>query len=147
MTDSNNVIQLREFIRILERKLGILGDYQMSCCEVTMSQCHALVEIGRAGSISLNELAELLNIENSSMSRTVNNLVNSELVIREVNPQDRRYVTITLTDNGKNIYLDIENRMTNYFKNIYERLPLEKREQVIESLELLLNAIEVKECC
>jgi DNA-binding MarR family transcriptional regulator len=147
MTYLNSATQLREIIRILERKLGILGDSQMSCCKITLSQCHALVEIGRAESISLNELAELLNIENSSMSRTVNNLVNRELAIREVNQRDRRYVTIALTDTGKNLYHDIENRMSTYFNHIYKRLPVEKREQILESLELLLTAIEEKECC
>ena len=63
MNHTQNAKQLREMIRLLERKLGALDDFQVSCCDITMAQCHALVEIGRAGSISLNELAELLNLE------------------------------------------------------------------------------------
>ena len=62
-----------------ERKLGVLEDGEMACCGISMAQCHALVEIGRAGSISLVELAKLLDLDNSTMSRTVNNLVNSKL--------------------------------------------------------------------
>lgn len=147
MAEVNNSNQLREIIRLLERKLGILEDSQLACCSITMAQCHALVEIGRAQKISLNELAELLNIENSSMSRTVNNLVNNDLVKRDIDPLDRRYVTITLTETGNKLFNEIEERMNQYFAKIYNRLPADKREQVLDSLKTLLAAIGEYECC
>jgi hypothetical protein len=40
---------LRELIRVLVRNLGILEKSDASCCGVTISQCHAIVEIGRSG--------------------------------------------------------------------------------------------------
>ena len=40
---------LRELIRLLVRNLGILEKGDASCCDVTISQCHAIVEIGRVG--------------------------------------------------------------------------------------------------
>ncbi|WP_139902762.1 MarR family winged helix-turn-helix transcriptional regulator [Clostridium thermarum] len=134
--------QLREKIRLLERKLGVLEESQISCCSITMSQCHALVEIGRAKSISLNELAQLLNLENSTMSRTVNNLVTSELAKRDTDPLDRRYITISLTESGHKIYESIEERMNQYFEKIFERIPVDKKQQVLESMQILLEAIE-----
>jgi len=147
MKEENNSVQLREMVRILERKLGVLEDYQVSCCGITMAQCHALVEIGRAKNISLNELAELLNLESSSMSRTVNNLVNSSLVKRDIDPMDRRYVAISLTENGNKMFDDIEENMNCYFNKIYDALPVDKADQVIESLQILINAIGKNECC
>lgn len=147
MKFTENPKKLREMIRILERKLGILQESGYSCCGVTMSQCHALVEIGRAKDISLNELAELLNLENSTMSRTVNNLVSSELAKRDIDPLDRRYVTISLTDKGDKLYKKIEKDMDEYFKEIYEEIPENKKQQVIESMGILLEAINNTECC
>ncbi|HEX2947607.1 MAG TPA: MarR family transcriptional regulator [Clostridia bacterium] len=145
MTNENNQKQLRESIRMLERKLGLLNDSEMCCCKVTMAQCHAIVEIGRAGSISLAELAGLLNLDNSTMSRTVNNLVNSGHVMRELDPGDRRYVTIALTDSGKAVFDEIESGMDNKFAMILDRIPEDKKSQVLESLELLNEALE--NCC
>ncbi len=139
--------ELREMIRKLERKLGVLDEREMSCCGVTMAQCHALVEIGRSREISLNELAEMLNLENSTMSRTVNNLVNGELVKRDIDPQDRRYVNISLTESGNKIFTGIEESMSIYYGRIYNAIPQEKREQVIESLQLLLEAFDRNLCC
>ncbi|MDP3447947.1 MAG: MarR family transcriptional regulator, partial [Eubacteriales bacterium] len=108
MIDIDRAKQLREAMRMLERKIGVLEDGEMTCCELSMAQCHALVEIGRAKCISLVELAKLLNLDNSTMSRTVNNLVNKEMVERELDPSDRRYITINLTPNGLEHFNEIE---------------------------------------
>ena len=136
-----NSKKLREKIRILERKLGALEEYHKSCCSVTMAQCHAIVEIGRADNISLNQLAELLNLENSSMSRTVNNLVKKELVKRAIDMQDRRYVAISLTEKGMELFKGIEEDMDSYYLKVYETIPREKRLQVVEGLSVLIEAI------
>jgi DNA-binding MarR family transcriptional regulator len=138
--------KLRESIRQLERKMGLLNDNEMACCSITMAQCHAIVEIGRAGSISLIDLANLLNLDNSTMSRTVNNLVTIEYVKRELDPGDRRYVTITLTEKGLEQYNTIESNMDVHFSAIYSCIPEDKRLQVLESLELLVKAFK-NSCC
>lgn len=147
MCNTNDSNQLREMIRILERKLGILEQSEVACCGVTIAQCHALVEIGRAKSISLNDLSELLDLENSTMSRTVNNLVNSELVKRDIDPKDRRYVTISLTEGGTKTFEEIEQSMNLYYKRVYSSIPEDKRLQVMESMDILLDAIGKNECC
>jgi DNA-binding MarR family transcriptional regulator len=144
LTDSQ---KLRETIRLLERKLGILDDLQSSCCGITFAQCHAMVEIGRAETLSLNDLADILGLDKSTMSRTINNLVNDGLVCRDLDTEDRRFVRIGLTESGQKIYEEIEETMRLYFDKVYGALPADKREQVIESLVLLLNALGENECC
>lgn len=139
--------ELRESVRQLERKLGILEDGEMSCCSLTLAQCHALVEIGRAERISLIELARLLDLDNSTMSRTVNNLVNSGMAERALDPNDRRYVTIRLTPDGSDDYHEIESNMNEYYARIYAAIPQEDRSKVLEGLRILLKAIDDSECC
>lgn len=147
MIISNNEKELRELIRQIEAKLGILNEMKSSCCGVSFTQCHAITEIGRARNISLNELAEKLNVDNSTMSRNVNNIVNKGLANRELDPNDRRYVTISLTENGKKMFDEIELTMNNYFKKVYENIPQDKRAQAIESLELIAEAITKSVYC
>ncbi|ADL07232.1 MarR family winged helix-turn-helix transcriptional regulator [Thermosediminibacter oceani] len=138
---------LRELIRMLVRNLGVLEKSEASCCGTTLSQCHTIVEIGRAGEISLNELAELLNLDNSTISRSVNNLVKQGLVVRETDPEDRRYVRIRLTKEGYGVYEAVESSMEAYFERIFTTIPEEKREQVLESLQILIDAVRKNKCC
>jgi len=138
---------LRELIRILVRDLGILEKSDISCCGVTLTQCHAVVEIGRKGKISLVDLAGLLGLDKSTMSRTINNLVELDLVLRDLDVENRRYVIIQLTENGENIFKNIEDSMNGYYKSIFNSIPENKRNQVMESLQLLTNAVENNDCC
>lgn len=138
---------LRELLRILIRNLDVLEKSESSCCGVTVAQCHAIVEIGRAGEISLNALAELLVLDKSTMSRTINNLVDSGLVTREMHTGDRRYVTIRLTEKGGETFGDVETSMKKYYENIFRSIPEKKRGQVIESLGLVIQAAKENKCC
>lgn len=132
----------RESVRKLERILGLLNDGEMSCCGITLAQCHALVEIGRSRAISLNALATLLNLDNSTTSRTVQNLVSAGLARREPDPQDRRAVVIALAPEGEVLFQKVECNMTDQFEKVWSRIPNDKRNQVAESLHLLLVAMD-----
>jgi DNA-binding MarR family transcriptional regulator len=132
---------LRETVRLLERRLGMLAERETSCCDVTFSQCHALVEIGRAGEISLNELATLLTLDKSTTSRTISALVGKKLAIREIDPGNRRYVSIRLTEAGSEKFESIEAKMDGYYDRVYCSIPEAQRNQVTESLAVFLQAL------
>ena len=133
---------LRENARLLARRLGLLEKNSVGCCCIPMPQCHVLVEIGRHNSLSVNDLAQLLNLDKSSVSKTVDKLVNNGLLNRVPSPEDRRYVVLTLSQEGQAAYGDIETRMDSHFEKILQAIPAEKREQVIESLDLFTTALK-----
>ena len=122
--------------------LGLLHDGEMSCCGITLAQCHALVEIGRTRAVSLSTLATRLNLDNSTTSRTVQNLVTAGLARREPDPQDRRAVIIALAPEGDALFQKVECSRTDQFERVWNRIPAEKRNQVAESLRLLLDAMD-----
>jgi DNA-binding MarR family transcriptional regulator len=144
--NAQDISRLRECIRLLTRRLGLLEKSESSCCGVTLSQCHAIVEIGRAGGISVIDLATLLGLDKSTMSRTVNNLVEMGLVTRKTVPGDRRSLSIGLTPRGQSLFMEIESSMEQYYRDIYSSLPGDKRGQVLESLEILLSHLP-GQCC
>ncbi len=147
MTDTQEAKQLRELIQFVERKLGVLEDGELACCGISPTKCQALVEIGRAGTVSLAELAALLNLDNSTMSRTVNHLVSYRLAERELDRNDRRYVSIRLTPEGQKTFEEVESNMTDYYSKVLDAIPKEKRETVLDSLQVLLKAIGDTDCC
>ena len=136
---------LRELLRILVRNLGILEKSDASCCGVTIAQCHAIVEIGRIKRTSLIELADLLGLDKSTMSRTINNLVTYGLVKRETDSENRRYISIELTEKGTEVFKEIEDSMQEYYARIFQAIPQDKRMQVLESLEILVKSIKENE--
>lgn len=142
MIEVNTAEIFREVVRTCVRKTGLLQKADASCCGITVAQCHTLVEIGRSKGLSLNELSELLILDKSTMSRTVDNLVNTGLVERQVDKADRRYTKITLTPRGAEMVELINSNMEKYYERVLISIPEEKRGQVMEALPYLLAAIK-----
>ena len=132
----NQAKQLREKTRILECHLGNINKTDCCCCGISEPECFVLVEIGRKPNVSVKELAEILQLDKSGVSRTVEELVQKDYVERKPSTEDRRFVVLNLTLKGKERFEKIENGMNRKFKEILDKIPVDKREQVIEALEL-----------
>ena len=137
MDSKQGAMLLRDIIRVSLRKQGYLQKKETSCCGVTLTQCHALIEIGNAGEMAANECAKLLNLDR----RTLESMVKGNLVNRKENPEDRRYVTIELTDKGRNVFTSINESLEAYYSKIIDSIPSETRSVVYEALPHLLKAI------
>ncbi len=144
---TNELKQFQDHLQIIVRTLGLMDDSEKSCCGITLAQCHALVEIGGVGPVSLNDLAERMGLDKSTLSRTVNHLVMQGYCERQDDPADRRYVAIRLTEAGTAMYERVKGGIEGYFQGIYNAIPAERRGQVLQSVELLARAALSTECC
>ena len=136
-----NSKNFREQIRLLERKLGLLNKGDTCCSEISLAQCHALVEIGRSKSISLKELSNILGLDISTMSRTVDGLVKKDFVLRSPSRIDRRSINIELTENGLIIFENIEYKMENQFKKVFEKISCEDQFAALNGLNIIIDAL------
>lgn len=133
--------QLRDAVRLLVQRMGILQKAEAACCELTLSQCYTLIEVGRADEITLNELAEILNLDKSTMSRNIDNLVKSKLLKRRIAPDDRRYVLISLAESGLEMFTRINSAMDAYFAELVAAIPEQDREVAVAGVQLLVKAM------
>jgi len=147
MSNRNQTQLLRENLRILVRKLGVLERGEASCCGLTLSQSYTIVEIGRAGTMSASRLTEILGVDKSTVSKSIDKLVNSGILVRDTDPEDRRSVILRLSDKGQSVFAEVEKRATEYFTEVVAAIPADKREQIIESLEYLGRALNNVGCC
>ena len=69
--------------------------------DITPSQAEVIRLLNDQGSLSLLELGQRLICEGGSPSRLVDGLVKAGLVNREISPEDRRRVDLSLTRAGK----------------------------------------------
>lgn len=139
--------ELRELMKQFVRIISMVNESQTACCSLTLAQCHALVEIGRSQGISLNRLSQIMELDTSTLCRTVNRLVLLGLVKRNEDSKDRRYIQIILTDQGKESYFAMEHAMHDYYENLHRQIPAEKWKHIIESLQILTKACFSIKCC
>jgi DNA-binding MarR family transcriptional regulator len=141
------LIHFRQMLQILIRRFGLLEKEGAQCCGVTLIQSHILFEVQRQKNPSLNDISSALGLDNSTLSRHIQGLVEKGMVQRIQSPIDRRYVTITLTAEGQEYERQVANQMESYLQEILSHVPLEKKGQVLESIDLLLEAMKNSSCC
>jgi DNA-binding MarR family transcriptional regulator len=139
--DLETIQGFREKLRQLEREIGWQLKRDTECCGVTLAQCHIILEIGKNGETSIVDLSTTLGLDASTLSRHINGMVNVGLVDRVLNPKDRRYVSITLTTQGQKVYQSIEDICNTKYAKVFEFIPREKHQQVLEGFNLLVGAI------
>lgn len=135
-------IEIREILQQLVRDFGLLQREGSECCGITVQQSHIIYELDKNPRIASIELADKLSMDTGMLSRQINKLVELEFVSRSPDPNDRRYVNLLLTEKGQEKANEISNQMKQYISQILGHIPLDKKEQVIESLQLFLYAMK-----
>ena len=128
--DKKFVHQFRAIIRIFDRELFMQNN--ASCCNgISLAQCHTLLEIEKSNEISISELARSLSLDKSTVSRTVDGLVNINMVDRIIPDDNRRKAILNLTDNGKQICTTINYSNDSYIKQVLDDFTENEREEFL----------------
>lgn len=138
---------IRGQLRDLIQKMGLLEEQQTKCCDLSLVQCHVLSEVGDSEGLSVNDLSLKLNLDKSTTSRHITNLVKSGLIDRLENPTDRRYFTLSLTKSGTQTYSTINETMDDYYDQLLKSLTENQQQQISDALELISKAINQLGCC
>ena len=121
------------------RGLGILNPLPL--LGVPFSQCHALIEIERAGAITVNGLGEALLLDRSVASRIVSALQKDGLVVVTPDVQDARKKLISLTEQGLKRMVDIHEASNGPVVAALKLLTTDERRLVLTGLEAYGNAL------
>lgn len=135
--EKRKVRRFRKTLRILEHLMN--RQCKTCCAEVTLAQCHALLEIEEKTRTTIGKLAKSLNLEKSTVSRTIDDLVNLDLVMRFPHPSDRRYIPVELTEKGKQVCHSINRLNDAYFTKMLENIPGEELDNILSYFEVLVQ--------
>lgn len=142
MSFSNPLLsQFRANLRVIERETANYLKNETACCGVSLSQCHILMELDTQGEMSLKQLAANLESDPSTLSRVIDGMVNTGLILRAANPDDRRAVILKLSEQGQRTAATINAQSNRFYQRVFDVLPAEKHESLVESIALLGGAL------
>lgn len=107
--------ELRHNARCVVRELGLLNDAYFNI-GVTLAERHLLTELIKCSSLTMGEIAELLLIDKSTVSRLIANAVKKGFVECIADEKDKRKRFIKLTVKGKQTYNAFESIAFNQSK-------------------------------
>jgi DNA-binding MarR family transcriptional regulator len=151
-TNKQIVENFRSILRKLEREIDIELKGETSCCGVTLSQCHILMELSELGETTVGELSDSFGLDKSTLSRTIDTMFEAGFIERKTNKDDRRYYDLSLTKKGESKAVQINSGCNTYYQQLLNGIPENKRSMIMESINLLSNSMrnlrkEKKGCC
>jgi DNA-binding MarR family transcriptional regulator len=133
---------LQEQMIALVRAFGLHRPDQTPCGKpVAVAEAHALIELSREQPLSQSELAARLRLEKSTISRLVGQLEGRGWLERRRNQTDGRVIDLWLTQAGQNAAVELSVARRAKFAHILAAIPEERRDEVIEALHILVEAI------
>jgi DNA-binding MarR family transcriptional regulator len=141
--------EVGQMIQRLVRVIQLFERDQIKIYGFTSSQFNTLLEINKAGSLTMNELSDKMNLNTSTMTRILDNLVRDKYISRDRDEADRRIVVVSLTENGKEVSLKLRSSVNLYYKKIIENIPEGQVDSVLNSVNILQEAFEKANpnCC
>jgi DNA-binding MarR family transcriptional regulator len=108
-----------------------LQNYASCCNGISLAQCYTLLEIEKNSEISVSILAKNLSLDKSTVSRTVDGLVNINMVNRVIPKENRRKALINLTGSGKQVCTTINYTNDSYVSEVLNDFTVGEREEFL----------------
>lgn len=118
--------------------------HHLAAVKLTLSQFAVLEALHHLGPLCMREISRKLLKTSGNLTMVVNNLVKRGLVQRQVNPGDRRFVTVKLTDTGKDMIQAVFPHHTNEAATIFSALEPQELDHLGRLLKKLGTAAEIR---
>jgi len=135
--------KFHDLITRLQMVLSEIDYAQKACLQAGRMECMLLNYLYKTnGPANMNELAKVLNVSHSRVTRIMDNLVNKQLVIRRPSEEDRRCWYAQITDKGKKLAANSLQTVLDQQEKILEKLPEKDVDTVYKALKQYVDKYE-----
>ncbi|MGJ8570072.1 MAG: MarR family winged helix-turn-helix transcriptional regulator [Hoeflea sp.] len=125
----------------------IMGRYnadlrqEMTGLGLTTPKMRALAVLSVIDSLPISELAVYAVVEQSTLSRALDQLASDGLVRRDSDPNDSRVTRIGITDTGRAALDQLWPSMAQSYTQMFKDIPAEERQTFVATLQKMLRNI------
>jgi DNA-binding MarR family transcriptional regulator len=140
---SPNAQKFHDLINRLQKVISEIDYSQKACMQAGKMECQLLHYLhGTSGAVNMNELAKVLNVSHSRVTRIMDNLVEKNLVTRKPSEEDRRCWFAMITPRGKKMAEASQQTVIDQQEKIIKHLTTDKVEPVLKAFEQYVKAYE-----
>ena len=141
MTDHS--IKFHDLITRLQVVLSEIDYAQKACLQAGRMECMLLNYLNKIDApANMNELAKVLNVSHSRVTRIMDNLVSKKLVSRQPSEDDRRCWFAIITDKGKKLAKNSLQTVVDQQIRILKKLPEKDIEPLFKQLKQYVEKYE-----
>jgi len=135
------LIALRKVIRAI----GLHSKHLNKTSGLTSPQLIIMQEIDKASGVNSSQVAKNVNLSAATVTNIIDRLESKNLVSRVRNTQDKRKVSLYLTENGKALLLKAPQALQEHFIENFANLAQWEQSQLLSSVERLADMMNANE--
>lgn len=140
---STNAENFHNLITRLQVVLSEIDYAQKACLQAGKMECQLLNHLYLVKTpVNMNELAKVLGVSHSRVTRIMDNLVSKKLVTRRPSEEDRRCWFAIITDKGKKLAENSQQTVVDQQKKIISMIPAKEVDNVFKALKLYVEKYE-----
>jgi len=111
----------------------------------SLSHMGTLMHLHKAGTCGVTELGDHLDVSSAAASQMLERLVQQGLILRSVDPHDRRVKQIVITDEGNRILEEGIRARQSWLDHLGETLSAGEKETIMQALVILIDKVKYLE--
>lgn len=131
---------IRAFNRFYTVLLGFLNRNYLDS-EYSLTETRIMFELRRNEQMSANRIIEMLHLDKGYVSRIIRNFEKQEMVVREVDANDRRAFVIRLTEKGRRAAEQQIERANCEIANLIEPFSEDTCRELSESMKKIIKIL------
>lgn len=110
--------------------------------DCSKNELFAMVHLYRHGEVNMSQLAEYLEVPLNTMTGIITRMEKRQLLIRQRSQEDKRVVTVLLTEQGHQQMTHILGQMMHYGQLMLSDLSAEEFQVIIKLVDRMLKILE-----
>jgi DNA-binding MarR family transcriptional regulator len=129
----------REVLEVVPLAMGVIRSQfrKYGPLELSVPQFRTLLFLSQHKGASLSEVAEYIGLMLPSMSGLIDELVKRDFAVRRTSPDDRRRMTLTLTERGQSTLRSAHGATQTYLAEQLNHLAQADRATIIKAMQAL----------
>ncbi|KAJ1463704.1 MAG: DNA-binding MarR family transcriptional regulator [Colwellia sp.] len=137
--------QLLIALRKVIRAIGLHSKQLNKTSGLTTPQLLIMLEIDKTSGINSSQVAKNVNLSAATVTNILDRLENKGLVSRVRSTQDKRKVSLYLTEDGKALLLNAPQALQEHFIDNFANLAQWEQSQLLSSMERLAGMMDANE--
>jgi DNA-binding MarR family transcriptional regulator len=140
---TNYPAKFHDLITRLQVVLSDIDYAQKACLQAGRMECLLLNHLFDSKKpANMNELAKVLNVSHSRVTRIMDNLVNKKLVTRKPSEDDRRCWFAIITEKGKKLAENSQKTVLDQQKSLLDKIPAKELDNVYKAFKMYVDKYE-----
>ncbi|MDA3887041.1 MAG: MarR family transcriptional regulator [Candidatus Delongbacteria bacterium] len=135
--DKNKITIISDIMNVMKINCQFKDKKIAAKLNITCSELNCLKQYFDADVLSVKELAVRLNIASGGVTRIVASLEEAGILRRDMDPNDRRGINVTLTKKGEKTSKELLNLSIKYFNTMFEKVSDKNMEKILTGITLL----------